>query len=290
MTTVEILIQNMYPQLSKTEKLAADYLMRNIDHVFRYPLAVLAERSGTSQGAWVRLCKAIGFDGLKDLKTTLFKEIKSSATENSPATEYQFIDIQSHENLTSVANNVCGCSIRAIEDTLKLFDEKALEKAVKKIKVAGRVAIFGINASSIVASDLYAKFLRIRYPALYNPDYHVSLTIAANLTPNDVAIFISYSGETPDTLKILNLAKKQGAFIIAITRPGGNIAANNSDVNLFVNSPQTDKRSGAMSSRLAQFVMADILFTAIVNQDYDRTECYLENTYLACRGDHTMTK
>ena len=49
MTTVEILIQNMYPQLSKTEKLAADYLMRNIDHVFRYPLAVLAERSGTSQ-------------------------------------------------------------------------------------------------------------------------------------------------------------------------------------------------------------------------------------------------
>ena len=290
MTTVEILIQNMYPQRSKTEKLAADYLMRNIDHVFRYPLAVLAERSGTSQGAWVRLCKAIGFDGLKDLKTTLFKEIKSSATENSPATEYQFIDIQSHENLTSVANNVCGCSIRAIEDTLKLFDEKALEKAVKKIKVAGRVAIFGINASSIVASDLYAKFLRIRYPALYNADYHVSLTIAANLTPNDVAIFISYSGETPDTLKILNLAKKQGAFIIAITRPGGNIAANNSDVNLFVNSPQTDKRSGAMSSRLAQFVMADILFTAIVNQDYDRTECYLENTYLACRGDHTMTK
>ena len=112
MTTVEILIQNMYPQLSKTEKLAADYLMRNIDHVFRYPLAVLAERSGTSQGAWVRLCKAIGFEGLKDLKTTLFKEIKSSATESSPATEYQFIDIKSHENLTSVANNVCGCSRR----------------------------------------------------------------------------------------------------------------------------------------------------------------------------------
>lgn len=290
MTTVEILIQNMYPQLSKTEKLAADYLMQNIDHVFRYPLAVLAERSGTSQGAWVRLCKAIGYEGLKDLKTTLFKEIQTTATENTTTTEYQFIDIKSHENLTSVANNVCACSICAIEDTLKLFDEKSLENAVKKIKSANRIAIFGINASSIVASDLYAKLLRIRYPALYSADYHISLTIAANLTPNDVAIFISYSGETPDTLKILNLAKKQGAYIIAITRPAGNIASSNSDVNLFVNSPQTDKRSGAMSSRLAQLVMADILFTAIVNQDYDRTECYLENTYLACRGDHTMTK
>lgn len=288
MTTVEILIQNMYTQLSKTERLAADYLTANIDHVFKYPLAVLAERSGTSQGAWVRLCKAIGYEGLKDLKTSLFNEIQSTAIEGTSSAEYQFIDIKNHENLTSIANNVCACSICAIEDTLKLFDEKNLETAVKKIKGASRIAIFGLNASNIVASDLYSKLLRVRYPALYCEDYHVSLTIASTLTPNDVAIFFSYSGETADTIKILNLAKQQGAFIISVTRPAGNIASSNSDITLFVNSPQTDKRSGAMSSRIAQMVMSDILFTAIINQDYDRTECYLENTYRACRGDHTL--
>ena len=72
MTTIEIRTRNMYSQLSNAEKLAADYLLHNMDHIFRYPLATLAKRSNTSQGAWVRFCKAIGFDGIKSLKNALF--------------------------------------------------------------------------------------------------------------------------------------------------------------------------------------------------------------------------
>ncbi len=283
MTTIEIRTRDMYDQLSNAEKLAADYLLHNLDHIFRYPLATLAERSGTSQGAWVRFCKAIGYDGIKALKNALFKEMKETAAENSAPMTYHFIDIQSHPDLTSVAKNICASSILAIEDTLTLFEEKSLSMAVQKIKNARRIALFGIHASGIVANDLYDKLLRIGYPAVYSPDYHVSLNIAATLTSEDVAIFFSYSGETEEMLRLCEIADEQNACILSVTRPAENHLAGQAEISLFINSPQTDKRIGAMSSRIAQLVMADILFNAIVNQDYKNIEGCLEQTYLACR-------
>lgn len=281
MTTIEIRARNMYDQLSKAEKLAADYLLNNLDHIFRYPLAILAENSGTSQGAWIRLCKAMGFDGIKSLKNALFKEMKDSAA--SPSVDYQFIDIQDHRNLSSIAKNICASSILAIEDTLTLFQEEVLKEAVKKIKNARRIALFGIHASSLVAMDFYQKLLRIGYPAVYSEDFHVSITIAATLTEKDTAIFFSYSGDTEEVLRLCSIAKQRGVNTIAITRPAGNRLIELADLSLFVSSPQTDKRSGAMSSRLAQLVVSDILFTALVNQNYKHIKGCLEDTYHACR-------
>ena len=286
MTTTEILTRNMYNQLSKSEKLAADYLLNNMNHIFRYPISTLAELSGTSQGAWVRFCKAIGYDGIKALKDALFKEMQSTAAEYSPSSDYHFINIQNHRDLTSVAKSVCASSILAIEDTLTLFEEKKLAATVAKIKNAKRIALFGINASGIVANDMYSKLLRIGYPAIYSPDYHASLTIAATLTSDDIAIFFSYSGETDEIVKLCQTARDHGACIVVITRPAKNRLVSLANYALAVNSPQTDKRTGAMSSRIAQLVMTDILFTAIVNQDYYKIETNLEQTYHTCRpGD-----
>ena len=290
MTTIEIRTRDMYHQLSKAEQHAADYLLHNLDHIFRYPLATLAERSGTSQGAWVRFCKAIGYDGIKALKNALFKEMQDTASENAISSEYHFVNIQNHSNLTSMAKFIGISSILAIEDTLTLLDEKVLSGAVAAIKKAGRIALFGIHASSLVANDLHNKLLRISYPAFYSPDYHVSLTTVATLTSGDVAIIFSYSGETEEMLRLSKIAHKNGVTIIAITRPADNSLAKLADYTLTVNSPQTDKRTGAMSSRIAHLVMADILFSAIVHQDYNNIEECLEQTYHACRPGESWRK
>lgn len=283
MTTIEIRTRDMYPQLSKAEQRAADYLLHNLDHIFRYPLATLAELSGTSQGAWVRFCKAIGYDGIKALKNALFKEMQDTASENSTLSDYHFVDIQSHSDLTSMAKYIGNSSILAIEDTLTLLDEKVLGDAAAAIKKARRIALFGIHASSLVANDLHNKLLRICYPVFYSPDFHVSLTTVATLTSKDVAIVFSYSGETEEMLRLSKVAKENGVTLIAITRPADNSLSKLADYTLMVNSPQTDKRTGAMSSRIAHLVMADILFTAIVHQDYNNIKDCLEHTYHACR-------
>ena len=73
MTNIEVRTQNIYENLSNAEKKVASYFLDNVENVFAKPISQLAEESGVSKVAWVRFCKAIGFDGLKDLKKSLFR-------------------------------------------------------------------------------------------------------------------------------------------------------------------------------------------------------------------------
>ena len=282
MTTVEIRTKNMYPQLNNTEKLVADYILQNVENIFRFPLVELAQQSGTSQGAWVRFCKSIGFDGMKDLKKSLFVELNGTVTENeSGSTQLQFTDIRDHSTLISMAENVCASSIQAIESTLKIFDEEVLSQFVEKIIQARAIRIFGVGASGLVADDLYYKLLRIGYNVSYSHDTHISLTYASTITSEDVAIFFSNSGETVEILEALEVAHKNGAATLAITKYGKSHLAQTANLTLFTSSPEIYKRSGAMSSRIAQLVLTDIIFTAIANRDYANVETRLENSYQA---------
>ena len=42
----------------------------HMESVFNKPIAQLTQETGISKVAWVRFCKNIGFDGLRDLKKT----------------------------------------------------------------------------------------------------------------------------------------------------------------------------------------------------------------------------
>lgn len=68
MTSIEIRVRDLYDDLNDSEKKAASFFLSHVDSVFVLPIANLAKQADTTQVAWVRLCKHIGFDGLKDMK------------------------------------------------------------------------------------------------------------------------------------------------------------------------------------------------------------------------------
>ena len=68
MTSIEIRVRDLYDDLNDSEKKAASFFLSHVDSVFVLPIAKLAKQADTTQVAWVRLCKHIGFDGLKDMK------------------------------------------------------------------------------------------------------------------------------------------------------------------------------------------------------------------------------
>ena len=67
MTSIELRVRSIYDSLSNAEKKVADYFLDHMESVFSKPIAQLAQEAGVSKVAWVRFCKDIGFDGLKDL-------------------------------------------------------------------------------------------------------------------------------------------------------------------------------------------------------------------------------
>lgn len=278
MTNVELRVQNIYDSLSNAEKKAADYFLSDVDRVFHKPIAQLAQESGVSKVTWVRFSKAIGFDGLKDLKKELFTQIHKTLDSTEADYAPPFSDVKDISNIEDLIEGIKNNSVRAIQDTAKLMDPHGLELAAQAILHAQSVRIFGAGASALVGEDLHSKLVRINKNACFSHDHHVQLTYAANMTAQDVAVLISMSGTTQDILEIFQMAKRSGTPTIALTKYSKTPLAQNADMVLYVSSPEITARSAAMSSRLAQLMLVDALFSAVAHQSYEHIAPHLEQS------------
>ena len=157
----------------------------------------------------------------------------------------------------------------SLDNTLKLADKEVLKKCMEILNSAHSIVLFGIGASLLVARDAYLKFARINKSVIFGDDWHLQVIHAQNTTPEDVAIVISYSGMTQETLHCAQIVKKNHTPIIAITRFETSPLSKIADYNLYVASTELFFRSGAMSSRISQLNIIDILYAAYVNQNYD---------------------
>ena len=276
MTSIELRIQGIYDSLSNAEKKVADYFMNNVENVFNKPIAQLAQEAGVSKVAWVRFCKDIGYDGLKDLKKALFTQMREKTDE--PVAD-PFSDVRDVTDTNSLIEGIKYNSIRAIQDTAEMLDPESLEKAAQALLQARSVRIFGVGASGMVGNDLHSKLMRINKNSYFATDHHTQLTYAASMTPQDVAVLISMSGTTSEILEVLSLVKRCGTPSIALTKYSKTPLALNADTVLYISSQEITMRSGAMSSRLAQLMVIDALFTAVAHMDYDSIAVNLEKSH-----------
>ncbi|MEG0320466.1 MAG: SIS domain-containing protein, partial [Niameybacter sp.] len=74
--------------------------------------------------------------------------------------------------------------------------------------------------------------------------------------------------------------KEVGATLISITRFGQSKVATLADHNLYIASNEPLRRSGAMTSRLAQLCMVDMLYLAYINHSYDQAYRNIGKTQL----------
>ncbi len=104
------------------------------------------------------------------------------------------------------------------------------------------------------------------------------------LTDQDVAIGISHTGTTIDTIDALKTARRRGAKTIAITNFDGSPISQEADLLLVTAARETTFRSGAMSSRIAQLALVDCLFAGVAQRTYDASIDALESTYAAVQS------
>ena len=79
----------------------------------------------------------------------------------------------------------------------------------------------------------------------------------------------------------MSILKEKGVPIIAITRFEKNAISEMADYNLNVAATEFIFRSGAMSSRIGQLNIIDILYTAMVNRDYENSMEKFKNTHIS---------
>ena len=272
-------LRGLLPQLQPSTRRVAELVLHDPERAAGLTITQLAEEGRTSQSTIVRLCQEAGLDGYRQFRMELVAELGRS--EGGPTAVAG--DIAEGDDLASVVAKIAFADARAVEDTARALSVPALEAVAEAVVRAGRTDVYGVGASGIVAADLQQKLHRIGQVAFSFTDAHLALTSAALLGPGDVAIGVSHSGMTIDTVDALSIARRNGATTVAITNaPRSRIAAE-ADHVLLTAARETTFRSGATASRLAQLTVVDCVFVAVAQRTYDASRHALEVTREAVR-------
>jgi DNA-binding MurR/RpiR family transcriptional regulator len=171
-----------------------------------------------------------------------------------------------------------------VTDTASHLNIATLTQVVDALAKASRIDIYGVGASGYVALDLQQKLQRIGRPAFAWPDPHMAITSASLREHGDVAIGLSHTGTTVDTIDALREARRYGAVTAAVTNFPWSPITEAADFVLLTAARETAFRSGAMTSRIAQLTVVDCLFVTLAQQDLPRTRVALERTFAAAQA------
>ncbi|WP_135551910.1 MurR/RpiR family transcriptional regulator [Paenibacillus cymbidii] len=265
-------LREMMDRITPSELKVAQYILSHPQSMIGMSVSELAKNSGGSQAAVIRLCKSMGLKGYQELMLKVAGDLQQGGESHG----YQ--EITPNDSIATIMQTVSNNNIQSIRDTLKILDVVMVTKAVEALHRAERLYFYGLGASNLIAQDAQHKFLRINKTSFSFPDPHLQLTSAVTLTKRDVAVGISYSGETEHVIAGMKRARERGATTIGITKLGNTSLGGIVDIPLLITSTENEIRSGAMSSRITQLNVIDILYLGVASQNYEQAVDYLEKT------------
>ena len=263
-------IEKGYADLRRSEKLAADYVLEHMEQISDLSIDRLAHNAGVSQPTVLRMLRSAGFSGYRDFCYRLVAELakKAEAGEGGKGPMYGYT-LDKSTPLKEIPFNMAATTQKMLEETVKNFSGKIYQKTVEALANARLIDIYGVENSEATALDLLTKLLYLGLPCRYFSDCYHQQIAAGALTPEDVAVGISYSGESKDTVDSLRKAKKAGARTIAVTNFKDAAISRYADI-LICTSQEQLMYGDAIFSRSCQILVVDMIYMGIISLDYER--------------------
>ncbi len=238
--------------LSQGQQQVAAVMLADPDFAVRANVDALAHRAKVSPPTVIRFCRALGFAGLREFKLHLAQSL-------AVGTSTLHRSVVPGDNMQTVTHKVLQGAASALASLEQHIAPQDIERAVTRIAKARRVDCYGVgNTSMFMASDAQARFSRLGLNSNFYFDAHLQLISAATMSKNDVALAISHVGRMPFLLETVDVAKAQGAMIIAITQPDTPLAGQ-ADIVLPVVVPADPSMRVGTEAYLAQMAYLEIL-------------------------------
>ncbi|WP_136709495.1 MurR/RpiR family transcriptional regulator [Agromyces sp. H66] len=271
-------VRQALPRLSSSEARVAEAIIADPSIVVDFTITELAQRCGTSLSTVARFCQTLGYSGYREFRMEVASAISREAAERDRF-GLADSDISPDDSAAEVVAKIAFHEVLAIEQTAQGLDVEVLDRVVDAIAAAGHVDLYGFGASGLTAQDLQQKLARIGISAFCSIDVHVALVSAALRKPGDVAIGVSHSGLTSETIHALSVAREAGALTVALTNSSESPITEVADAVLTTQARESTYRMGAMSSRIAQLALVDFLFVRVAQRRHAEVADPLRRTF-----------
>lgn len=264
-------IKNLYSTLTYAEKKVADVILKDNIAITKSKVSEIANMANVAPSAVIRFCKKIGVDGLVELKKSLIEEFTKEENQVE-----QLLPISVNDSTKDIFCKTFKFGVITLNDTLNMLDFEDIEKIIKKILTAKRVVFFGVGTSSVIAIDAHYRFSQMGITSSYCSDILFMDVTASNMTKEDLAIYISHSGQTKATVNAMRKAKKAGAITVAISSFTSSVLAAESDYKIITFSDEKNYPIEAVSAGMAHKCIIDAIMMSVANFKYTDLPKYVK--------------
>jgi DNA-binding MurR/RpiR family transcriptional regulator len=138
-----------------------------------------------------------------------------------------------------------------------------LEAAIRALGNARQIELFASGNSIPIAMDLNFRLTKIGLRSRFSVDPTMQEMYASLTSSEDVAVGISHTGSSKDTVYALELAKQRGARTICITNHSDSPLTRYGDFCLFTSTRVSHFREERMASNLATLALTEALYVGI---------------------------
>ena len=226
-------IQENMSEMSKGQKLIANYIINHYEKAAFMTAARLGEVVGVSESTVVRFAIELGYDGYPKLQKVLQELIKSKLT------SVQRIEVSSTRiNEGNILKSVLQSDMEKLKLTIDEIDQASFDKIVECILNAKKIYILGVRSSAPLAS-----FLGFYFNLIFDNVRLVHTTSVSEMfeqilraSEGDVVIGISFPRYSKRTTKAMQFVKSKGATVIAITDSYESPLASCADLSIIARS------------------------------------------------------
>jgi arabinose-5-phosphate isomerase len=171
------------------------------------------------------------------------------------------------DKLCSIGRNVIEVEAKVIANLASRINHDFAQACEILLSCKGRIAVIGVGKSGHISRKIAATFASTGSPAFFLHPSEAKHGDIGMLTPNDVVIAISNSGESEEIVAILPVMKHLNTTLISLTGRPESTLAKSAAINLDVS---VDKEACPLglaptSSTTAALVMGDALAMALLD-------------------------
>lgn len=238
-------------------------MLGNLAQAAADSIQVLARRAAVSEASVTRFAKAMGCRDVRELKLQL-----AQAT----AVGQRFLASTAANHPPSSADGILADINQVLATNRALVRPAAFAQAAARIVAARMVAVFGMGGGSTAMADEACFLLaRLGRPVATYHDPVLQHMVAATLGPQDVVLVLSTTGQVPEIIASVNVAREYGAQVVAVTAIASPLAAL-ADELPPVQALETDFIYKPSSSRYAMLMMIDVLATEVALAQESRSQ------------------
>lgn len=271
------IISDALPNLKGATRKVAQFVLHLPQETINLSITELAARVGVSEASIVRFAQSLGFSGFHALKIRLAEDIVSPML-------LVHEDLMPDDDPAIAVQKAMTMGLRSLEDTANILDPSALEASIRVMCNSRQIVLFASGNSIPIALDLDFRLTKIGLLSRFSIDPTMQEMYAALTSQEHVAVGISHTGSSKDTVHALELAKQHGATTICITNHSDSPLTRHSDYCLFTATRVSHFREERLSSNLAALALTEALYVGIC---IERSDALVQSVFKTSRAtDH----